>query len=1000
MQGGLFISLALQGRKPPPSIRLSACPALLKEKSWSSARTEAAVSKCWMPYLIRPNFRKLVAFKNKFMLTPEVDKKLFLLDAYALIYRAYFAFAKNPRVNSKGQNTSAAFGFTNALLDILQKEKPTHIAVVFDPPGGATNRAEDFANYKANRQEMPEDIRSMIPPIMQIIKAFHIPCLMLDGFEADDVIGTLAKCAEKEGFITYMMTPDKDFGQLVSEKTFIYKPGRGGDPATIMGVKEVCEKFEVGNPMQVIDILGLWGDAVDNIPGIPGIGEKTAKKLIKDYGSMEELFRNVDDLKGKMKENIIAYEEQGRLSKMLATIITDVPVPFDPIDLNLDAPDLEAVKEIFTELEFRNLAKRITGEEIVVTAAAPNAGGQLDLFGTQSLVEVQKAVPTSGYKTIATEKPSYHLVTLPEERQELLQKLLGQTEVCFDTETTAIEALHADLVGMSFSFKEREGYYVAVPLNFVEAKKIVHEFAPFFTSPDIQKIAHNMKYDMQVLSRYDLELAGPLFDTMIAHYLIQPEAKQGMDFLAQYYLNYQPVSIETLIGKKGKGQGNMGDLSPDQICDYACEDADVTFQLKQLFGPQIDKDHLSELFHKMEMPLVPVLASMEKEGIAIDTELLRNYSAQLEKDIAELEVKIKEEAGVPFNVDSPKQLGEVLFEHMQISAKAKKTKTGQYATSEDILQQHKNDHAIIPMILDYRQMKKLKSTYVDPLPTMRDKVDGRVHTSFMQTVTATGRLSSNNPNLQNIPIRTERGKEIRRSFISRGADYRLMSADYSQIELRVIAALSNDESMIRAFREGTDIHRATASKVFHVPLGEVTKDQRSAAKAVNFGIIYGQSAFGLSQNLGISRGEAKQIIDSYFAQYSTIKNYMDEAVNKARELGYVETIMQRRRYLPDINSANAVVRGFAERNAINAPIQGSAADIVKLAMVAVAGAMKEAGVRSKMILQVHDELVFDVHRDEEELMQSLVKTAMEGAVNLAVPMEVEMQLADNWLDAH
>jgi len=933
------------------------------------------------------------------MLTPVTDKKLFLLDAYALIYRAYFAFAKNPRVNSKGQNTSAAFGFTNALIDILQKEQPTHIAVVFDPPGGATNRTADFTDYKANRQEMPEDIRSMIPPIMRIIKAFHIPCLMLEGYEADDVIGTLAKRAEEEGFITYMMTPDKDFGQLVSENIFIYKPGRGGDPATVMGVKEVCEKFEVENPLQVIDILGLWGDAVDNIPGIPGIGEKTAKKLIQDYGSMENMFEHVDDLKGKMKENVINFKEQGLLSKMLATIIVDVPIPFDPLDLNLDAPDLEAVKEIFTELEFRNLAKKITGEEIVVTASQ-DENGQLDLFGTQSLVEVRNAQPTSGYKTIATENASYHLVTLPEERKELLEKLLQQKEVCFDTETTALEALHADLVGMSFSFKEREAFYVAVPKDFADAKQIVHEFAPFFQSKEIEKIAHNLKYDMQVLMRYDLLLEGPLFDTMVAHYLIQPESKQGMDFLAQYYLNYQPVSIEALIGKKGKTQGNMGDLPPEAISDYACEDADITFQLKQLFAPQIEKEHLSDLFHKMEMPLVSVLANMEREGIAIDVEHLKSYSKQLEEETTLLEVQIKEEAGIPFNVDSPKQLGEVLFEHMKISAKAKKTKTGQYATSEDILQQHKNDHAIIPMILDYRQMKKLKSTYVDPLPTMMDKVDGRVHTSFMQTVTATGRLSSNNPNLQNIPIRTERGKEIRRAFISRNEDFKLMSADYSQIELRVIAALSNDTSMIAAFREGIDIHRATASKVFHTPLEEVTKDQRSAAKAVNFGIIYGQSAFGLSQNLGISRTEAKQIIDSYFAQYSTIKTYMDEAVNQAREKGYVETIMQRRRYLPDINSANAVVRGFAERNAINAPIQGSAADIVKLAMVAVAKAMEEAKVQSKMILQVHDELVFDVHKDEHEVMRALVKTAMEGAINLAVPMEVEMEVADNWLEAH
>lgn len=934
------------------------------------------------------------------MITPPSDKKLFLLDAFALIYRAYFAFAKNPRINSKGQNTSAAFGFTNALIDVINKEKPSHIAVVFDPPGGATNRMVDFDAYKANREEMPEDIRSMIQPIKDIIAAFHIPTLMVEGYEADDIIGTMAKEAEKQGFLTFMMTPDKDFGQLVSENIFIYKPGRGGDPASVMGVKEVCDKFEVENPMQVIDILGLWGDAVDNIPGIPGIGEKTAKKLIAQYGSMEKLFENTADLKGKMKENVENFKEQGLMSKLLATIILDAPVHFDPVALKLDEPDKDKVLEIFTELEFRNLAKRVTGEEIVVTNSSPSKDGQLDLFGTQSLVEVQKVQETSGVKTIATEKPSYHLVNLPEEREKLLNLLLQQSSVCFDTETTDINALRADLVGMSFSFKEREGFYVAVPKDKVQAQAIVDQFKPFFESEKIEKIAHNMKYDIQVIHRYGVEFKGPLFDTMIAHYLIQPEAKQGMDFLAQYYLNYQPISIETLIGKKGKGQGNMGDLEPSAIVDYACEDADITFQLKQLFAPQIEKEHLKKLFHEMEMPVMEVLAKMEENGVSIDVDHLKNYSEQLGTELIQTEKDIKELAGEDFNVDSPKQLGEVLFEKMKISAKAKKTKTGQYATSEDILQQHVNDHPIIQKILDHRQMKKLKSTYVDPLPQLIDSIDQRVHTSYMQTVTATGRLSSNNPNLQNIPIRSERGKEIRRAFIASSSEYQLMAADYSQIELRIIAALANDANMIKAFQDRVDIHKATAAKVFHVELDEVTKDQRSAAKAVNFGIIYGQSAFGLSQNLGISRTEAKGIIDAYFAQYSTIKTYMDSAVNNARELGYVETIMQRRRYLPDINSANAVVRGFAERNAVNAPIQGSAADIVKLAMVAVDKAMVEAKVKSKMIMQVHDELVFEVHKDEIDLMKELVKNAMESAGNLVVPMEVEMQVADNWLDAH
>lgn len=933
------------------------------------------------------------------MLTPASDKKLFLLDAFALIYRAYFAFAKNPRVNSKGQNTSAAFGFVNVLIDVIQKEKPSHIAVVFDPPGGATNRMVDFEAYKANREEMPEDIRGMIQPIKSIIEAFRIPILMVEGYEADDVIGTLAKMAEKEGFITYMMTPDKDFGQLVSDNIFIYKPGRGGDPASVMGIKEVCEKFEVENPLQVIDILGLWGDAVDNIPGIPGIGEKTAKKLIQQYGSMENLFENVNDLKGKMKENVINFQEQGKLSKMLATIILDAPVDFDAEDLKLEEPDAEKVREVFTDLEFRTLAKRVIGEDLVVSQQQQQSQ-QLDLFGAQSLVEAQDTLATAGYKTIATEKPSYHLVKLEEERQALIQLLLKQKSVCFDTETTSIDAQNADIVGLSVSFKEREGYYVAMPKDFEAAKAILKQFEPFFAHQEIEKIAHNLKYDLKVLMRYGIQLDGPLFDTMIAHYLIQPESKQGMDFLAEYYLHYQPISIETLIGKKGKTQGNMGDLAPEAIVDYACEDADITYQLKQLFAPEIEKPHLKELFYNMEMPLVTILARMETEGVAIDVPHLKAYSAQLETETLSLETQIKEIAGVPFNLDSPKQLGEILFEHLKISAKAKKTKTGQYQTSEDILQQHAADHPIIPMILDYRQMRKLKSTYVDPLPLLLDAVDQRVHTSYMQTVTSTGRLSSNNPNLQNIPIRTERGKEIRRAFISRNEDYVLLSADYSQIELRVIAALSQDTSMIQAFKDGVDIHKATAAKVFKVPVEEVTKEQRSAAKAVNFGIIYGQSAFGLAQNLGISRTEAKGIIDSYFAEYNTIKSYMDGAVQQAREKGYVETIMQRRRYLPDINSANAVVRGFAERNAINAPIQGSAADIVKLAMVAVQKAMDEAKVQSKMILQVHDELVFDVHKDEVDIMKQLVKTAMEGAVQLEVPMEVEMEAAKNWLDAH
>ena len=938
------------------------------------------------------------------MLSQNIDKKLFLLDAYALIYRAYFAFAKNPRVNSKGQNTSAAFGFTNVLIDVIKTEKPTHLAVVFDPPGGSTQRQADFEAYKAHREEMPEDIRSMIQPIKKIIEAFNVPILEVNGYEADDVIGTLAKIAEKKGYTTYMMTPDKDYGQLVSEKIFMYKPGRGGAPAEIMGVEEVCEKFEVENPLQVIDILGLWGDASDNIPGIPGIGEKTAKALIQKYGSLEAIIENAHELKGKQQENVINFAEQGRISKALATIITDLEVEFDDHALEMCDVDPEKVKEIFTELEFRNLARRVLGEEIVVTAnpsaVADNGNGQLDLFGVQSMIAENDPSPVSDVKTIATEKPSYHLITKPDERKELLELLLKQTQVCFDTETTDIEALHADLVGMSFSYKAREAFYVAIPDNFDDAKSIVEEFRPFFESTTIEKIAHNIKYDLKVLNRYGIQVAAPTFDTMVAHYLINPESKQSMDFLAEFYLKYRPISIETLIGKKGKNQGNMRDLKPEEVSDYACEDADITFQLKQLFEPEIKKDHLRHLFYEMEMPLVEVLKGMEQEGVAIDVDGLKQYSKEMEATLTELESQIKEAAGMDFNVDSPRQLGEVLFDHLKISAKAKKTKTGQYATSEDILQKHEKDHPIIPMILDYRQLKKLKSTYVDPLPEMTDRIDGRIHTNYMQTVTATGRLSSNNPNLQNIPIRSARGREIRKAFIPRSKDFLLMAADYSQIELRIIAALSNDENMIEAFRSGQDIHAATAAKVFHVPIEEVTRDQRSAAKAVNFGIIYGQSAFGLSQNLNISRSEAKEIIDSYFEQYGTIKTYMDNAVASAREVGYVETIMKRRRYLPDINSANAVVRGFAERNAVNAPIQGSAADIIKLAMVAVHEKMKGMTIKSKMILQVHDELVFDVHRDEVDQIKALVTEAMESAVQMSVPMEVELQFGENWLDAH
>lgn len=939
------------------------------------------------------------------MLSKDTPKKLFLLDAYALIYRAYFAFAKNPRVNSKGQNTSAAFGFTNVLIDVIKTEKPSHLAVVFDPPGGSEHRQTEFEAYKAHREEMPEDIRSMIEPIKDIVRAFNVPMIEIAGHEADDVIGSMAKLAEQRGYTTYMMTPDKDYGQLVSETSFIYKPGRGGNPPEILGVKEVCEKFEVEHPLQVIDILGLWGDASDNIPGIPGIGEKTAKLLIAKYGSVENLIDHAHELKGKQQENVIQYADQGRVSKMLATILIDLTVPFDEEHLEICEPNADAIRTLFTELEFRNLLKRILGEELVITSnpLTPNRAvnsEQLGLFDAAELTQPIGNEDATEYKTLESEKPSYHLIQTPQERAELLELLLEQASICFDTETTGIDSLRADLVGFSFSYKAKEAFYVPTPLTYDEAKAIVTEFKPIFEHTGIEKIGHNVKYDIQVLHRYGVEFKGPLFDTMIAQYLINPEAKQGMDFMAEVYLGYKPISIESLIGKKGKGQGNMGDLSAEDIYQYACEDADITLQLKEILAPEVEKPHLNHLFYDMEMPLVRVLGSMEEEGIAIDVHALKAYSIELEETLGKLHEEIIEMAGVPFNPDSPKQLGEVLFDHLKISAKAKKTKTGQYATSEDVLQKHEQDHPIVSKILEYRQLRKLKSTYVDPLPELCSPRDGRIHTSFMQTVTATGRLSSNNPNLQNIPIRTAKGREIRRAFVPRSPEYQIMSVDYSQIELRIIAALSEDPSMIKAFKEGQDIHAATAATVYKVPIETVTREQRSAAKAVNFGIIYGQSAFGLAQNLGISRTEAKGIIDAYFEQFGTIKSYMDHVIAFAREHGYVETIMKRRRYLPDIHSANAMVRGYAERNAINAPIQGSAADIIKMAMIAVDKALATKDLKSKMILQVHDELLFDVHVNEQEEMKRLVKEAMEKAVHLVVPMEVEMEIAANWLEAH
>jgi DNA polymerase-1 len=935
-------------------------------------------------------------------MTPVHQKKLFLLDAFALIYRAYFAFAKNPRINSKGQNTSAAFGFTNSLIEVIKKEKPTHIAVVFDS-SEPTNRAEEHEFYKAHREEMPEDIRSMIEPIKRIITAMNIPIIELSGYEADDIIGTLAKKAEQHGFYTYMMTPDKDFGQLVSEKIKIYKPARGGEGPQILGVEEVCEKFAVDDPIKVIDILGLWGDAVDNIPGIPGIGEKRAKELIATYGSIENLFEHTHELKGKIRENIINFREQGLISKKLATIITDLPIEINEEDLAYIPPNEEQLMKVFGELEFRNLAKRLLGEDIQLESkVVQSEKSQLDLFVTPQdfdKTEMLREAPSAA-STISTENKIYMLVQNATDRKQLLELIMQQKSVCFDTETNSLEAREAMLIGIAFSWSKHEAFYLSIPKDFVEARAIVQEFLPFFSSDHVEKVAHNLKFDAQVLDKYGIQIGGPIFDTMIAHYLIQPEEKHNLDYLSELYLGYKPISIESLIGKKGKSQGNMADLSPEEVKDYACEDADITMQLKELFEPEMQKEHLKTLFYDLEMPLVLVLKDMELEGIRIDVQGLKRYSAELESEIRETQAKIMEFAGTDFNIDSPKQLGEILFEKLKIAINPKKTKTGQYATSEEVLAKYINRHPIVPLILEYRELRKLKSTYVDALPLLATKNEHRIHTHFMQSVTATGRLSSTNPNLQNIPIKTEKGRAIRKSFIARNEDYVLLGADYSQIELRIMAFLSKDPNMIKAFQDGEDIHAATASRVFSTPPDAVTKEQRSKAKAVNFGIIYGQSAFGLAENLNISRTEAKEIIDNYFMQYPKVREYMDAAIARARELGYVETIMKRRRYLPDINSANAVVRGFAERNAINAPIQGSAADIIKLAMIRVHHKIKSQGLMSKLILQVHDELVFDVPLNELETMKILVREEMQNAFHIGVPLIVEINAGRNWLEAH
>lgn len=939
-------------------------------------------------------------------------KKLFLLDGMALVYRAYFAFSQNPRITSYGFNTSAIFGYLNTILDVLRREHPTHIGVAFDT-AAPTSRHVEFADYKAHRQEQPEDITLSLPYVVEITKALHIPVLSMDGYEADDIIGTLAKKAEKQGYDVYMMTPDKDFGQLVSDHIFIYKPSRLGNGIEILGVPEILKRWEIERVDQVIDILGLMGDAVDNIPGVKGIGEKTAKTLIQKYGSVEGLLAHTHELKGKQKENVETHREDALLSKRLATIELNVPVELNEDHLLLEPPNREACEKLFAELEFKTLARRLFPEQNEIpsvstdTQKVSNAGGAFDLFSQGQiqtpLFETADAPAASipvTLQNIESTPHTYHLADTPEKIAQLTELLLQQTEVCFDTETTGLDELTAELVGLSFAWQPGEAWYVPCPASREETLQILQNFLPFFEHTSILKIGQNIKYDVSVLKNYGITIKGKWFDTMLAHYLIDADQRHGMDYLSSVYLNYEPVSITTLIGKKGKGQLNMRDVDLEKIKEYAAEDADITLQLKQLFAPKLEETKAVRLFEEVEMPLVDVLSDMEREGIRINENFLREYASELSAQIQQTEKRIYELAGTTFNIASPRQLGEVLFDHLKLDPKAKKTKTGQYQTGEDVLQ-GLSEHEIVHCIMDIRELQKLKSTYVDALPAMIHPKTGRVHTSFNQAVAATGRLSSTNPNLQNIPIRTERGREIRKAFVPRNESFTLLSADYSQIELRIIASISEETNMIEAFVNGIDIHAATAARVYNKALEDVTADERRNAKAVNFGIIYGQSAFGLSQNLGIPRKEAAAIIEEYFKQYPNIRQYMSDTVQFAREHGYVETLMGRRRYLRDINSKNFTVRGFAERNAINAPIQGSAADMIKVAMIRIHNRMKAMPhLQSKMILQVHDELLFDVHLDETETMTTLVKQEMEQAMPLHVPVVAEAGRGANWLEAH
>lgn len=942
------------------------------------------------------------------------DKRLFLLDAYALIFRGYYAFIKNPRINSKGLNTSAIMGFCNSMIEILKKENPTHIAVVFDV-GKSTIRTEQYSEYKANRDETPEAIKLAIPYIQEIIKAFHIPILYKEGYEADDVIGTLAKKAEEAGFTTYMMTPDKDFGQLVSERIFMYRPAARGNGPEIWGVPEIQEKFGVERPEQVIDFLGMMGDSVDNIPGLPGVGEKTAKKYLAAYGSLENLLANTHELKGKAKEKIEVNKQLGILSKQLATIILDVPIEFDEKLLLMKTPDLEKIQEIFRELEFRRMAEQVTRyfgqktvnknveEASVIQSSSNKSSGQneqMSLFDDDNVsLTLPKEPNNLEYKTLENSHVLYQYINTKLGRKLLLNKLLQQKEVCIDTETTSLDTFEAEIVGLAISFEKNTGYYMAFPENRRETKHILDEFKPFFEASDILKIGHNLKYDLKILTNYGIEVKGNLFDTMIAHYLINPDMRHNMDILAETYLNYRPVKIETLIGKKRKNQLSMREVEVEKQTPYACEDADITLQLKSLLEEKFT-ENTKKLFYEIEMPLMKVLMQMELNGISIDSNSLAKLSLKLEEDRILLEKSIYKVAGETFNIASPKQLGSILFEKLQISKKVKKTKTGQYSTSEDVLSKLKHEHPIVADILSYRQVNKLKSTYVDALPKEVNSKTQRIHTTFGQTVASTGRLSSNNPNLQNIPIRTKQGQEIRKAFIPKDQNHILVAADYSQIELRLIAEIAQEPNMIQAFIDGEDIHVSTAAKIFNVDLNSVTRAQRSQAKTVNFGIIYGVSAFGLSEQTGLSRSDSKKLIDAYYESYPVLKTFMAKQVEFARQHGYVETILGRRRYLKDIHSNNAVVRSHAERNAINAPIQGSAADIIKLAMIRVQDHLIKENLQSKLVLQVHDELLLEVPLEEKELLKVTLKNIMEQVIQTRIPLITEVQEGENWLEAH